>query len=520
MVSTKQIEELIKQGETTTIEFKSCTDKVSGSVYETVCAFLNREGGHIIIGVDDNGTIIGVNKKCAEDMVKNLINTMNNPQFFIPIAFLTPEIIEIDDKLIIYLNVPESSQVHRYKGKYYDRVGDADNDISQSFYLVDNIHLRKRKESSENEVFPYLTMDDFDNDTFKTMRAHIAIHNERHPWLTMSNEEVLHSSFWKKDLLTNKEGFIMAAILLFGKENSLLSCCPFHRTDAIYRNMSYERYLHPLPTDPDVRYHDRDMVCSNLIESYSRLMKFVDRNMPDKFRLDEQNINRIDVRNLIFREVVANMLVHREYAHAFSAKLLIFSDRVITENWTKPMQYGNVTIDNWESHTKNPLITKVFREMKWVEELGSGKKNIKKYAPLYYEDYQIEIQDNEKFVFMMTYRNPQEFMLDADKRPTNDQQLTDKSPISHRQVTDKLGISWDVVKIVLSFCEEAKPNSEIIIEAGFKDRVTFMKKYIKPLIAEELLAMSVPDKPNSRLQKYYTTEKGKLLIWPVGKSKK
>ncbi|KAA6306503.1 hypothetical protein EZS27_041840, partial [termite gut metagenome] len=222
------------------------------------------------------------------NMIRNFINILNNPQIFIPITFLSPEIIKIDGKTIIYVNVPESSQAHRYKGSYYDRINDADNDITQSFYLVDNLHLRKRRESSENEVFPYLAMSDFDDDTFKKMRNQISIHNPQHPWLYMEDEEILHSSFWRKDPVTNKEGFILAAIVLFGKENSLLSCCPYHRTDAIYRNMSYERDLHPLSTDPDIRYDDRDMICVNLIQSYLRLMNFVARNMPDKFRLDEQ----------------------------------------------------------------------------------------------------------------------------------------------------------------------------------------------------------------------------------------
>ncbi|KAA6313577.1 hypothetical protein EZS27_035672, partial [termite gut metagenome] len=168
---------------------------------------------------------------------------------------------------------------------------------------------------------------------------------------------------------------------------------------------------------------------------------------------------------------------------------------------TKPVQYGDITLDNWESHTKNPLITKVFREMKWVEELGSGQKNIKKYAPLYYDDYQIEIHNKEKFVFSITYRNPQEFVLD-----------TDKSPTSHRQVTDKSEISWSLVEEILTLCNKPKSLNEILIMSSFKDRATFMKNYIKPLIEDKLLAMTVPDKPNSRLQKYYTTDKGKLLI--------
>ena len=54
--------------------------------------------------------------------------------------------------------------------------------------------------------------------------------------------------------------------------------------------------------------------------------------------------------------------------------------------------------------------------------------------------------------------------------------------------------------------------TQIIASLNFSDRTKFKRKYINPLIAEGLLAMTVPDKPNSRLQKYYTTEKGKSLL--------
>lgn len=43
------IRELIAQGEGVDIEFKSCTEEISNSVYETVCSFLNRTGGYILI---------------------------------------------------------------------------------------------------------------------------------------------------------------------------------------------------------------------------------------------------------------------------------------------------------------------------------------------------------------------------------------------------------------------------------------------------------------------------------------
>lgn len=176
------------------------------------------------------------------------------------------------------------------------------------------------------------------------------------------------------------------------------------------------------------------MICINLIQSYLRLLSFVQRNMPDKFRLAENGIDRLDLRIMIFREIISNTLLHREYISSYSNKFLIFKDRVITENWTKPFQTGDIDISNWRTRTKNPLITKVFREMKWAEELGSGQKNIRKYAPLYFENAEIEIHSGEEFVFSITYRDPKDFEFIGD------------APISHRQVIDKSAASYRKVR--------------------------------------------------------------------------
>lgn len=53
----KRFEELIAQGEGISIEFKECKDALPKNVFETLCAFLNRFGGDIFLGLKDDGTI-------------------------------------------------------------------------------------------------------------------------------------------------------------------------------------------------------------------------------------------------------------------------------------------------------------------------------------------------------------------------------------------------------------------------------------------------------------------------------
>ena len=91
-------------------------------------------------------------------------------------------------------------------------------------------------------------------------------------------------------------------------------------------------------------------------------------------------------------------------------------------------------------------------------------------------------------------------------------QVGTKSALSWDQVGTKLALSQKEIKTILEMCLYENTLTQIIASLNFSDRTKFKRKYINPLISEELLAMTVPDKPNSRFQKYYTTEKGKSLL--------
>ncbi len=54
------IKKLIRKGEGIFIEFKECRNKLNKDVFESICAFLNRNGGDLILGVNDSGKITGI----------------------------------------------------------------------------------------------------------------------------------------------------------------------------------------------------------------------------------------------------------------------------------------------------------------------------------------------------------------------------------------------------------------------------------------------------------------------------
>ena len=390
-MTTEQVKQLIAKGEGIEVEFKESYNSLARSVYETICAFLNRRGGHILLGVKDDKTITGVNEASIPAQLDTLAKDMNNPQIITPTFYLATEVIDIDGKKIIYIYVPESSQPHSYKGNIYDRNEDGDFKLSNPLRVTD-LYIRKQECYTENKVFPYLDMSDFEDEQFELAKKLIKTNRIDHPWGNMTNEEILKSARMKlKDVHTGKEGYTLAAALLFGKENTLASVLPHYKTDALCRIQDTELY------------DDRDDIRCNLMGAYYRLLAFIHKYLPERPFLE--GTQRISLRDMIFREVVANLLVHREFSNAFPATLTIYKDSVVTKNWNRPYMNGRINLDNLNPHPKNPTIANFFRQLGWVEELGSGIRRMYKYCPLYLKNSTPVIEEGDVFKLMIQY-NP------------------------------------------------------------------------------------------------------------------
>jgi ATP-dependent DNA helicase RecG len=361
---------IMKQGEGIHVEFKACSNKLSKEVFETVCAFLNRSGGELLLGVSNEGKVIGVDKNNIEQIKKDFVTTINNPQKITPAFYLSFEEIMIGDKIVLYVYVPQSSQVHRCNGRIFDRNEDGDFDITDNTNLVTAMYLRKQTTYSENRVYPFVRLNDFRKDLLIRVRKMAANRKPDHPWESMDDMELLKSSqLYLKDYQSGKEGFTLASVVLLGKDEVILSVIPHFRTDAILRIENLDRY------------DDRDDIRTNLLESYDRIMAFAAKHLPDKFYLEkDQNIN---IRDRIIREIAGNILMHREYLNPFPAKFIIEKNMIYAENSNKPHGHGLIDPSNFSPFPKNPVIAKFFKEIGRADELGSGVRNLFKYCKIY-----------------------------------------------------------------------------------------------------------------------------------------
>lgn len=76
-MNDKELMEIIDRGECHTTEFKKSTTDITKDVYESICAFSNRDGGHIFLGVKDDGEILGIEQQCIEKIKKDFVTVIN-----------------------------------------------------------------------------------------------------------------------------------------------------------------------------------------------------------------------------------------------------------------------------------------------------------------------------------------------------------------------------------------------------------------------------------------------------------
>lgn len=366
----EKMQELLSKDEKITIEYKECVNQIHDSVYETVSAFSNRYGGYIIMGVQDGGIPIGVNRNAVRDLKKNLVNQLNNPKKMSPTLYLSVEEYEYNGKLLLYMYVPPTSTVEKCAGRVYDRNEEGDMDITDSPIQMENLYARKSNSYTESKLFPYVKDEHLRMDLMEKVRRMISNKNPRHEWLRMADKELMISAgLYETDFVTGIQGYNLAAILLFGKDEVIQSCAPGYVTDALCRKENLDRY------------DDRLIVKTNLIESYEMLMDFIAKHTPDKFALVD-NV-RASVRDLISREIVSNILVHRDFSSAFPAKVIIEKDWIRTENWCRARRQGNILEAEFTPYPKNPILARFFVAVGLADTIGSGVRNLYKYTPIY-----------------------------------------------------------------------------------------------------------------------------------------
>lgn len=387
-MQAEDINYLIRQGEGLKIEFKEAKDSVPHSFYDTVVSFANTDGGTILLGVDDNGKVTGIAPEAKVKLQKDIITAMNSTDVINPPMYVQPIVVNHPDGEIMVMQIPCGSQIHKYKNRIYSREFESDLDVTDNQQKVGDMFLRKRNFFTESQIIPYLTMSDLDSALFDKARQIIRNYRSDHPWLLVSNEQLLKESvLWRKDFLGDgKEGITLAAALIFGKDTTIQSILPAYKVEAMVRIQNKDRWDDRI--NPPLR--------TNLIDTYLLLKEFINKHLPEKFWMEGDQ--RVDLRDKIFREVIGNIIVHREYTSAYSTELIITGTEVRITNPNRPLFHGVIQSDGFNPFPKNPNVRKFFTAFGWTDEIGSGIRNSNKYLPLYADGAKPIFYENDTFV--------------------------------------------------------------------------------------------------------------------------
>ncbi len=274
---------------------------------------------------------------------------------------------------------------------------------------------RKNPHLFEERFVDGLKMEHLDAETFQHCRNVTRALEQEHPWTYFNDEEILlHARLARKDELSGTLKITYAALILFGKESAIEEFMHGYRFEALFHMCTFEQYNDSKNLSVN-RYDDRRTMRCNLINAYRQLLQFAARYLPDRFYLPEGTPMRMDIRHFLFREIIANLCVHADYGLGGACFFHVFKDRVVTRNPNRLISLipeGKLTPEELGNYTKNPLLARVFRELNYIEEMGTGIRNILRYAPIYYPDYKVEINNGFQFEFSITYMDtPQGYFL-------------------------------------------------------------------------------------------------------------
>ena len=164
---------------------------------------------------------------------------------------------------------------------------------------------------------------------------------------------------------------------------------------------------------------------------------------------------------------------------------------------------GKLSLFSFSPFSKNPQISKVFREIGLADELGSGMRNTCKYTELYSGGEPSFIEESGMFRTEIPLSNVSLLKTGPERSfshiPSNFKGHDEGHDEGHDVIMEHVS---GLQQKILAFCSSPKTKKEIVEYLGYKNPRTFSALYIKPLLNKELLRLLFPDKPKSKYQRY------------------
>jgi ATP-dependent DNA helicase RecG len=356
-----EIEDLVRQGESETLEFKKSTGQLSRAA-ETLCAFLNSCGGRVLIGVMPAGKIVGqlVADGTLQDVAQMLKRFDPPPPVQVHRVRMPSSAHEI---LVLEAADSPENRPFTFDGRSYERIGTTTPVMPQENYqrlILERAHALQRWENLPS----VLTLGDLDrNEILKTVRLGVAA-GRLSPSFSEDAGDVLDRLG-----LRIQGRLVNAAVVVFGHQ--LLPFYPQCQLRmARFRGTDKTEFL------------DQRQVCGHALELLEEALQFLSRHLPVAGRIEPGLFERVDsplFPPVALREALVNAFCHRDYSIVGGAvSLAIFDDRL--EIWSDgTLPFGLKVEDLKRDHLsrpRNPLLAEVFYRRGLIERWGRGTQKI------------------------------------------------------------------------------------------------------------------------------------------------
>ena len=349
MMTSQQLESLIAQGEGYNLEFKQALPSKLSELSTELCAFSNAAGGMLLVGIKDDGSIIGIDlDNTMRSRIQDIISNIE------PRPEITISEVQFQDKNILCFDCKSGNKKpYVVSGNIYVRNGPNSqkitsiNEMREFFQTSDSIFF----DSSPNKQFRY--PDDFDESAFKQFLASANITSNIGDAKILNNLKLILS-----------DGFTNAAVLFFAKgvqqfvEQATIRCLMFKGLD--------KRYI-----------IDSKEITGNLIQQFEEGMKYIISKLNLRYEIENQTNGRrkevLEIPETVFREALINAICHRSYYEKGGVIAIeIYDDRVEITNpgglisGISDKEFGH------KSLSRNPLIFGLMQRVSLVEKVGSG----------------------------------------------------------------------------------------------------------------------------------------------------
>ncbi len=352
-MTKKQIEIILQQGENSKIEFKK---RINKELASEICAFSNSQGGVILLGVDDNNIVTGLN---VDNTTRSKLETT--------ISAISPrpdyEIIEkkYDNKNIVIIDCKAGkNKPYIISGSIYVRYGANSQKLITSFEMREFFQQENQIfwEKTKCEKFSY--PNDFDN------RMYEYFINKAKISKTLPQEQIIKNL----DLTTETNDFKSGAVLFFGKN-----------PENFYKHIGIRCILFKGNTKRFII--DDKLFTGNLFLQYENANKHIQSKLETRYEIESQGFlprkEILEIPEIAIKECLINALSHRDYyAEGAIIHVEIFDNRVEITNpgglvpQIKENEFGK------KSFSRNSLIFSLFQRMDLVEKVGTGIPRINK----------------------------------------------------------------------------------------------------------------------------------------------